>query len=355
MGRISQFALNVRYAFRPSKPLLTARLAWVVIKSIAFKRPPLRYVDFAIDFACNLRCQHCFATALQNGKRRRMRVEDYARVAEEAMALGSVNFSFQGGEPLLFDGLPDIIRACQPARNVISVTTNGTLLTRERTSELRRLGVDILTISLDSAIPEEHDRFRGISGTFEKTMSGIRFALEAGLRVTLGTVVTHQTLKSEGITGLIEMARHLNVILMIIFPAPAGRWTANDEMFLTAEDLAYVDQLTKGSSLIRTDFQANFGPMGCGAVKEILYLTPYGDVLPCPFMHISFGNVLEEPLVAIRRRALENPYLSDYYQKCLVSTDPEFIEKYLSKTFGAKELPLRWDQVFPSETTGAAK
>jgi hypothetical protein len=70
-------------------------------------------------------------------------------------------------------------------------------------------------------------------------------------------------------------------------------------------------------------------------------------------MHISFGNTFEEPLAVIRRRALENPYLAEYYQKCLVSTDPEFIARYLAKTFDAKELPLRWDRVFPSKGAGA--
>jgi MoaA/NifB/PqqE/SkfB family radical SAM enzyme len=117
-------------------------------------------------------------------------------------------------------------------------------------------------------------------------------------------------------------------------------------MLLMPEDLAYLDEWTRRSPYLRTDFQANFGGYGCGAVKEILYLTPYGDVLPCPFLHISFGNVLEEPVNVIRNRALQNPYFAVYHQKCLVSTDEEFIEKYLSKTFGSEQLPLRWDCVF---------
>jgi MoaA/NifB/PqqE/SkfB family radical SAM enzyme len=355
MGAIAEFALNFRYAFRPRKPRLVARLVGAVTRSYLLRRPPLRYVDFAVDFACNLRCQHCFATALQQPGRRKMTVDDYARVARECMSLGAVNFSFQGGEPLLFHDLADIIVACQPSRNVISVTTNGTLLTSDRVTELRRLGVDILTISLDSAIAEEHDRFRGVPGTFEKTMSGIRLALQEGLRVTLGAVVTHQTLRSEGIAALTRLAEELKVVLYFIFPVPAGRWTTNRDMFLTAEDLAYIGELTRRSRYLRTDFQANFGDYGCGAVKEILYLTPYGDVLPCPFLHISMGNVLQEPVVAIRARALQNAYFAAYYQRCLASTDDEFIERHLSKTFDARSLPLSWEDVFPPQEAEARK
>lgn len=284
-----------------------------------------------------------------------MTVEDYARVAKECMQLGAVNFSFQGGEPLLFRNLGDIIVACQPARNVISVTTNGTLLTEDRVEHLKRVGVDILTISLDSAIAEEHDRFRGAPGAFQKTMAGIRLALREGLRVTLGTVVTHQTVKSEGITALTRLAQELKIVLYFIMPVPAGRWSDNREMFLTPEDLAYIDELTRRSPYLRTDFQANLGGYGCGAVKEILYLTPYGDVLACPFLHIALGNVFEEPVAVIRNRALQNPYFAVYHQKCLASTDEEFIERHLSKTFEAQRLPLPWNYVFPSKEEAGSK
>ena len=345
----AQFALNFKYAFRPRKPFLTARLVQGVLRSILFPEPRLRYVDFALDFACNLRCEHCFAVALKDGKRRTMTVEDYARVAGEAMELGAMNFSFQGGEPLLYEDLGRTIRACRPDRNVISVTTNGTLLTKERIGELKNWGVDILTVSLDSGDAREHDSFRGVSGTFDAAMSGITRAIKAGMRVTLGTVVTTRSLRSKGFAALLGISRKLDVILMLILPAPAGRWQKNRDIFLGEDDLALIDRLTKSSSRIRTDFQANLQQEGCGAVKELLYITPYGDVLPCPFMHISFGNVLEEPLSDIRRRALQFPFFREYHPLCLVSTDRAFIERYLSRTFGVGQLPMPWDRVFGSQ------
>jgi hypothetical protein len=136
-------------------------------------------------------------------------------------------------------------------------------------------------------------------------------------------------------------------LLYLILPVPAGRWIENREMLLTADDLEYIDGLTRSTPYVRTDFQANFGPHGCGAVKEILYLTPYGDVLACPFIHISLGNIFEESIAAIRARALQNPYFADYHPKCLASTDAEFIDKYLSKTFAAQQRPIPWHDAFP--------
>jgi len=352
---LRQLALNFRYAFRPRKPILFARLARAVIAAKLLRRVRLRYVDFALDFACNLSCPHCFAAALRRPGRRVMAVEDYARVARQAMRLGAVNFSFQGGEPLLFPCLGEVIAACQPRRNVISVTTNGTLLSKERVAELRSWGVDILTVSLDSGIAEEHDRFRGRAGTFQAALAGINHALAAGLHVSLGAVATHESLRSEGIRRLMDMAIERHAILYFILPVRAGKWRDNPGVALTPDDLAFIAEQTRRSPFLRTDLQANLGPYGCGAAKEILYLTPYGDVLVCPFLHVSFGNVLDEGLAAIRARALENPYLAVYHQKCLVSTDEEFIERYLGQTFDAAELPLPWDQVFPGEEARAKR
>jgi MoaA/NifB/PqqE/SkfB family radical SAM enzyme len=346
MSRLRELALNARVAFRPRKPLLTARLAATVLRTYAGRGPGLRYVDFAVDFACNLRCAHCFATALARPGSRRMTAADYARVAREAMALGAVNFSFQGGEPLLCPDLDAFIRACRPDRNLISVTTNGTLLDKAAMRRLKGAGVDILTVSLDSSIPEEHDRFRGAPGTFDRTLAGIRLALRSGFAVTLGTVVTHASLRGEGLAGLLRMAAEMRVLLYLILPVRAGRWAESGETALTDGDLLHIEELTRRSPYVRTDFQANLGPHGCGAAKEILYLTPYGDVLTCPFIHISPGNIFEEPLAAIRARALGNPWFARYHDKCLASTDAEFIARHLSRTFGAARLPIPWADAF---------
>lgn len=350
-ARAAGFLLNVRYAFNPKKPLLVARLAKAVLTTMLTGVAPLRYVDFSITHACNLNCEHCFAKVLHAPGRQTMTVADYGRVAAECMALGAVNFSFQGGEPLLSPDLEAIIKACRPERNVISVTTNGTLLTEELVKNLKRWGVDILTISVDSALPSEHDAFRGLPGALAKTLDGIDLALKAGLSVTIGTVVTHGSLRSQGIQDLIAYAIRRKLLLCFILPVPAGNWQAETDMLLTREDMAYISALTAKHRFLRTDFQANLGPYGCGAAKEILYLTPYGDVLPCPFMHISFGNAQEESIGAIRQRMLKNPSLGIYHRECLVSTDRAFIEAHLSKTFGAPSLPLRAEEVFTPNGT----
>ncbi|MBF0153223.1 MAG: radical SAM protein [Magnetococcales bacterium] len=348
---MKKYWLNFRYAVRMGKPWLILRLIKTFLGILLLGRRPLRYVDFAIGYSCNLKCDHCFATALEDGHmrrgvpsghnrsprkmeptgsrgRRRVTPAEYGEIARQAMALGAVNFSFQGGEPTLYPELQAYIQAVRPERNVISVTTNGALLDREKILELQRAGVDILTISLDSADPATHDAFRGVKGTFDKTLNTIRTALEVGLRVTVGAVVTPESLRSPDLQALIELVTGMQVILFLALAAPVGEWRHHDKIFFAPEDRALLDELTAQNPLVRTDFEANFIHHGCGAVKEILYITPFGDVLPCPFLHKSLGNLFEESLAVIRDRALKYPCFATYGQLCLAAEDQEYLARH---------------------------
>ncbi len=244
------------------------------------------------------------------------------------------------------DKLEDIIKAVYPYKNIISVTTNGTLLSKSRARELKKTGVDIFTISLDSFLEEEHDSFRGEKGTYQKTMEGIENALSAGCHVTIGTVLSHQNIRSPHIEDLFSWASKRKIIVCTALAVPAGRWSDNSEILLTQEDMSYLQSLHKKYPYLRTDFDANYWHKGCGAVKEILYLTPQGDVLPCPYIHISLGNIFEEPLSKIRDRALKIPYFKYYSHTCLCATDKEFIEKYILPLSNERELPVSWKKFF---------
>ncbi len=348
--QLQKLSINFRYAFRPHKPILLYRLAKTFITLIATKKVLLRYVDLAIDYGCNLKCEHCFATAFermeeevkaQNGKLRKLNLDDYRSIAVQCMELGAVNFSFQGGEPTLFmDDLCNIISCFQPKKNVISVTTNATVLNEQKIKRLKKVGVDVLTISLDSGIPEEHDAFRKKKGNFRKAVEIVELALKNNINVTIGTTVTHNNLRSKGIREIVEKAIKWRVNLVFSLAVPIGNWDNNPDVLLTKEDREYLNKLTALSPYIKTDMEANYLAWGCGAVKEILYITPYGDVLPCPFIHISLGNSFEKPIKEIRRNGLKNPYYKSYYPKCLCAEDKPFIDRYLSKTFGRKDLPI---------------
>ncbi len=315
--------INLKYAVRPRKSLLTLRLIWNYIQIIVFRRQLLRYVDMAIGYLCNRNCEHCFAKDLRDPKRGRMPPRHFAKVAEECMKLGAVNFSFQGGEPLLYEDLKDYVKAARPYKNLISVTTNGELLTGEKIKELKSWGVDIVTMSIDShREPVTHDFLK---------LGWIR---SAGMNVTVGTVVTHEDVRKlrmwehPFLQILMRRARQDKFILMLIFAVPTGGWEGRDDVMLTPDDVKYVRELCKKNPYVRTDFQANYIHEGCGAAKEILYINPYGDVYACPFINIPFGNVRYKTIKRIRESMLCNKMFQNYGPRCIAG-EGKGIREYL--------------------------
>lgn len=345
---LTEAYLRLKHGFQIRKPLFLLRLFKNYVEILAFRRRPLKYVEFIVDYACNLRCEHCFAEYLKKpAGARRMQIGDYQRVAGEAMKLGAIDFAVQGGEPFLFLDLTEkIIRACRPAMNLIAITTNATLVDRENLKRLRQAGLDNLAISLDSGLAEEHDRFRSAAGVYDKVMRAIDLAGEHGLGVIINTTVSHDNIRSEGFRQLVEFASGKRLLLNTILAAPSGKWNVKEDQLLTQDDLNYLQELRKKHSFLRRDVDSNYVEWGCGAVKEALYITPYGDVLACPFIHISLGNIFDESLAAIRARALALDHFKAYRKKCLAGEDREFIEKHMSRTFNRTELPIDFEKGF---------
>jgi MoaA/NifB/PqqE/SkfB family radical SAM enzyme len=348
MKHLDRQLAALKYGLVWRKPRFMARVAKFYAKSFVGKgKQPLRYVDFAVDYACNLKCAHCFKTSLETQKTYpRLNVSDYRRIANECIELGAIHLSVQGGEATLLPKLEELVRNMSPQRVLFSITTNGTTITPAFARKLRSWGVDQLNISIDSFDPDVHDRFRGMKGAWVKTMDGLQAARRNGLNVQVNTTVSKMSLYSRGFMDLVDFCKREQIILNLVLAAPSGNWDASLEFVLDGTDMRYVRALVKSTPYVRQDMDSIQLGRGCPAMKEALYITPFGDVLSCPFIHISFGNLHESTLKSIRRRALDYPFLGAHAQQCLVAEDRAFIDTYLTKIFGRHDLPAEHEHVF---------
>jgi MoaA/NifB/PqqE/SkfB family radical SAM enzyme len=67
--------------------------------------------------------------------------------------------------------------------------------------------------------------------------------------------------------------------------------------------------------------------LGCNTVNR-LYVTPAGDVFPCPFLHIKIGNIHENTVQEILDYGFSIRYFHDYQDKCLAGEDVAFLSKF---------------------------
>jgi len=288
----------------------------------------LRGIDFAVTYACNFNCDHCYAKKLKDKNRALMTIEDYRRVCNEAMKLGCLCFSLQGGEVFFRKDWEDIIKAFRPDYNHILLTTNGSLITEELVIRLKELGLDTLYFSVDSGIAEEHDEFRKHKGSFKKIMKAVGYCKNHKMKIVFNTCVTKQSLYSEGLRKLLDFTHKNRILVETIFARCLGNFDGRHEFMLDDDDVGYYYELRKNYPFVVRDLDNNYGKWGCPTVKEVLYITAYGDVCPCPFSHIVLGNIKEEPLKVIRERGLKTKWYGHYHNECLTAMDKDFMNVY---------------------------
>lgn len=125
---------------------------------------------------CNLRCLHCYSDSGPEVSEE-LNENLVFRVLADAAELGYRVLSVSGGEPLLYEPLPRILRAAHEHSLITTVTTNGMLLDSRRLALLEP-DTDLLAISLDG-VPESHAEMRASSRAFhdmEGRLEGLRTA-----------------------------------------------------------------------------------------------------------------------------------------------------------------------------------
>jgi MoaA/NifB/PqqE/SkfB family radical SAM enzyme len=350
LAKVTEFFTRVRYVAGLKKP----KLLWRVVKSywnikVMHQIPP-KYIDFAFDYTCNAKCKGCFAAAFSesNKGRPQMTMDDYKRVIKEAQDIGCIDINFQGGEPLLPTLLPkleQLIKFAKPDENIVAITTNGAFLNEENVAKLKKWGLHMVVVSLDSGVPEEHDAYRGVPGIWKKATDGIDIALKSGLRVAVNSIMTHDYLYSDSFKKLIEFCEKRKIIINTLLPVPIGSWENNPSIILTDEDLRYLAELRKKHLLLRRDEDSTLTKWGCPAGKEEFHINAYGDVIPCAFLHITFGNVLKEPIKDIHDRMMKMSYFEpNRWNECLLA-DREFMKKYIKAMNENEKKPVDYKKV----------
>ena len=345
---------NSKYMLHQGKLQLVARAATGYVKYLAGQRPRLRYVDVIMHYACNLKCEHCSCETLKDSSRKQLTPEDWGRVAKQAEKMGVITFGVQGGEPLVYKDLDKVLANLNTQRNFISIKTNGTIASPELFEKLKKAGVDSLTVGF-GPVPNEYEfddynrMTRKLKDAFSISFETVKMISEAGLKPMMSVVVSKENIGSKVFQGIIDLAREHGAILNCALAVPVGSWALNYDIMLRAEDRKELNQIMQENPHVRTDFESNWMIDGCGALKEKVYISPYGDVLPCPFIHISFGNVLEEPLDVIWRRGCQQNTFAEYPPVCIAAEDEIFLSYLNIAEQKGAQMPIRFDDPDISE------
>ncbi len=241
---------------------------------------------------------------------------------------------FSGGEPVM---RPDIYELGQFASEQglrVVMGTNGTLLTLDVVSKLKKAGFMAAGVSLDSLDKKKHDAFRGLDGAFDLTVQGMRNLKEVGLPFQIHTTVMDWNVEElETITDFAidigAMAHH------VFFLVPTGRGAEIEkEALRVVEYEKTIARLLDKQKKVEIEIKPTCAPQfmriadkkgipmrfsrGCLAGISYCIISPKGDVQPCAYLDIRLGNVKEKPFDQIWRdnEVLKKLRTMDYKGKC---------------------------------------
>jgi radical SAM protein with 4Fe4S-binding SPASM domain len=143
--------------------------------------PSLRYLELQITNACNLRCGHCY---IGDDVLHELSLAQFRDVLSEFEDMQGLRVMITGGEPLLHTRFEAINEMLPDYSIRKALFTNGLLL---RKKTLRSLNIDEIQVSIDG-LETSHDALRG-QGTFRRTMEAVKNSLEAGIDVSISTMV----------------------------------------------------------------------------------------------------------------------------------------------------------------------
>jgi len=329
-------------SFLEKKPLAAVKIAKGYFKGMILRKPVLRTVDFAVTNICNSKCRFCSAHLLYRTEQRKVLTPDQIISAfMQASKLGAMHMNFTGGEPLTKNivELCYIIKNIKPKFHLLSMVTNSLSVTKEKLKMLRDSGLDTIQLSIESMSPQVHDYLRGVPGNWQKVMEAFVYARELGFVVCLSTVLTHSNF--DEVEKIIDFAaRYKNVFVLLNPISASGAMVGETQNKLTQDDLVKYENLLK-IDLVRADTVVNFsGKAGCPGGKERIHITAFGDVITCPHVQISYGNVKDEPLKQIWERMYNFPDLKKYSSVCKHVFDQTYYDKFLQPIEHLVEVPI---------------
>ena len=296
---------------------------------------PLK-ADLALTYACNNRCAHCYN---EPGRREMPSLgpAQWRDVLDRLWAIGVPWVIFTGGEPTLYEQLPELVRHAEGLGMICGMNTNGRRLSDPALVDaLAAAGLDHAQITLASHRPELHNRIV-CAEAFEETVAGVRTCLERGLHT-----ITNTTLVEENAHEAEEIVEFLHSLGLRTFAMNgmihSGCGAANPSALSIPRLREVLGRVRERAAALEMRFlwytvtrHCELSPMAegvglrfCNAAEYSVCIEPNGDVLPCQSYYEAAGNLLGDPWERVWESELftrirfrrEHPEQADLPEEC---------------------------------------
>lgn len=287
-----------------------------------------RIVIWETTRACALACRHCRATAIPRRNADELSTQEAFELVDAVRACGDPIFILTGGDPFMRDDLEQIVgyAAHHGLRVAVSPSATGRLRP-ERLRALAAAGCSRISLSIDAPDAAAHDGFRGVRGSFERTLRGIADARNVGLEVQINTTISRFNAHRIGAMG--KLLQRLEIALWsVFFLVPVGRAVAADVLSADETEAAFAElhrvaarvpfpvKTTEAPHYRRFLMQhatpgtphhqrtAGDAPprfAGIGDGRGFVFVSHVGEICPSGFLPLVVGNVRAAGLLDVYR------------------------------------------------------
>ncbi len=291
--------------------------------------PTPRIVFWQTTGDCNLRCVHCrreWSEAPPN----ELSTDEVKRLLIDAIADARWHsiLVFSGGEPLMRSDLYELIEYTTKRGLIPAVATNATLIDDAIAKRFKDLGVSRVSVSLDGASASTHDAFRGLPGSFDDALRGIRALRNAGVDVQVN--VTFTKANRDEAPAMLDLVQSLDACAIHVFllvPVGCGVELPEDVRLDASEVERLLTYFDEQATVRDLEVRATCAPQaqrirrqraaarerkgmppgrglapsskGCLAGGGILFVDAVGKVFPCGYLPLQAGDLRQTPLAEI--------------------------------------------------------
>lgn len=186
-----------------------------------------------ITSRCNMKCKHCLY--FNDRKNEDLCYSEMLKILDSIKEDGKIKSVWlSGGEPLMRGEIFDFIKEISKRNLIPSISTNGTLITKEVASRLYEVGIRYAHLSIDGVTADVHDKLRQVPGAFDMVMEGIEHLKNSNISVGASYMITWDSVVQ--VPDMIQLAKKKGLdVLSFYLVAPLGRgakMVMNDEMEL---------------------------------------------------------------------------------------------------------------------------
>jgi len=299
----------------------------------------LRLLFWETTTRCNLSCAHCRRLETNDSAGNDISTAQARTMIEQLAGLGKKQgfmpiLVFSGGEPLCRKDLFELIAFADSCGLVLALATNGTLIDETTAGLIKDNGIHRVSVSLDGATSEVHNKLRQQEGSFESAIEGTKNLVSKNVPFQINVTITKYN--SHQIEDIYTLAKLLGAVALHTFmlvPVGCGQQFDPQDMLNSQE---YEDMMIKIAELdSRGDIQVKVtcGPhyervireqglsksrstampenahpgisgkghpggssRGCLAGTGVLFVGHQGDVFPCGYLPVNCGNILKSSL-----------------------------------------------------------